>query len=81
MLERPDLAGDSSSAGIIALLGFVLAATAQVMRGMISVLSSRGASRRRPARHKADRREGVNSLAFLVIKNPLHQNRSLRLCP
>ena len=30
MSERPDLAGDSSLAGIIALLGFVLVATAQV---------------------------------------------------
>jgi hypothetical protein len=30
MPERPDLAGDSSLAGIIALLGFVLVATTQV---------------------------------------------------
>jgi hypothetical protein len=30
MSERPDLAGDSSLVGIIALLGFVLVATAQV---------------------------------------------------
>jgi hypothetical protein len=30
MSERPDLAGDSSLAGIIALLGFVRVATAQV---------------------------------------------------
>ena len=30
MSERPDLAGDSSLAGIIALLGFVLVATEQV---------------------------------------------------
>jgi hypothetical protein len=30
MSERPDLVGDSSLAGIIALLGFVLVATAQV---------------------------------------------------
>lgn len=30
MSERPDLAGDSSLAGIIALLGFVLVATARV---------------------------------------------------
>ena len=26
---------------------------------------------------EADRREGVNRLAFLVIKSPLHQNGSL----
>jgi hypothetical protein len=30
MSERPDLAGDSGLAGIIALLGFVLVATAQI---------------------------------------------------
>ena len=41
MSERPDLAGDGTLAGIIALLGFVLVATAQVTNILARGLAGR----------------------------------------
>src|SRR6202022_1584483 len=35
----------------------------------------------RPTRHKGVRRERINCFALLVIKRPLNQSSSLRLCP
>lgn len=75
MSQRPDLAGDSSLAGIVALLGFVPVATAQVA----NMILARGLAGAGPPLGAGRDHRDRDAQAFAGNRDPVRSGRCLTI--